>query len=68
MIQIILNELLLLKFYFAEQPKCETIISCPIIRTDNHAANITVRNLCMKLEDLKIVTMTLLMYFPFYRN
>ena len=51
----ILNDLLELKSYLTKQfPECEFIISCPTIRTDNHAANITIRNLCCKLKDLKI--------------
>ena len=52
---VIIDELLQLKFYVAGRyPECNFIISCPTIRTDNHAANITLRNLRTKLKELKI--------------
>ena len=52
---IILQELLQLKFHFSERySECNIMISCPTLRTDNHAANIALRNLRDKLKDLKI--------------
>ena len=52
-ISLILQNLLRLKFHFNDRHP-NLITSCPIIRTDNHAANITLRNLLAKLKDLEI--------------
>ena len=51
----ILKELLDIKCFFEERyPESEFVISCPTIRSDNEAANITIRNLGRKLKELQL--------------
>ena len=47
----------LLKFkHFIELalPEVKVIFSCPIIRTDNARANVTIRNFIHKMKDMKV--------------
>ena len=54
----ILDELLALKhFVERELPTCTVIISQPIMRFDDGKANLTIRKLISKLEELKIQVM-----------
>ena len=51
----IMEQLMELKHHLKEfHPNCEVFFSCPIIRTDHHAARITINNLGNKFSELDV--------------